>query len=306
MTRLRKLPINQRPTQCKLNSRQLAGHLGIAALLAIALIKAASASTAQAGTAHPWLEHAPAGQTLAERIAPPEGFERLPASPHSFALWLRNLPMKPVGTKVMLHDGRPKWYQGAHFAVLDIDTGKRDLQQCADAVMRLRAEYLLAAGRAREIAFNDTGGAKPISYAKWSNSHRPRLKGQRLSWSRRARPDASYRSFRHYMNVVFAYAGTYSLSKELRPVATEDMVIGDVFIKGGFPGHAVLVSDMVRHPETGEKRFLLIQSYMPAQDMHVLKNPSDPFGGPWYALPLGGELDTPEWRFKADSLMRWR
>jgi hypothetical protein len=66
------------------------------------------------------------------------------------------------------------------------------------------------------------------------------------------------------MHVVLAYAGTYSLEHELKPVPLGDIEIGDVFVKGGFPGHAVLVADMVENSATGEKRFLLIQSYMPA------------------------------------------
>ena len=82
------------------------------------------------------------------------------------------------------------------------------------------------------------------------------------------------------------------------------MRIGDVFIKGGFPGHAVIVADLVENKLTKAKRFLLIQSYMPAQDMHVLKNPANGDASPWYAVPAG-DLVTPEWTFRPGSLRRW-
>jgi hypothetical protein len=107
------------------------------------------------------------------------------------------------------------------------------------------------------------------------------------------------------MNLVFAYAGTYSLERELDPVPLAGVQIGDVFIKGGFPGHAVLVADMAENTETGEKRLLLIQSYMPAQEMHVLKNPAAPDGTPWYPAAFSGPLVTPEWTFPEGALHRW-
>ncbi len=99
------------------------------------------------------------------------------------------------------------------------------------------------------------------------------------------------------MDYVFAYAGTYSLEHELKPVTAEAIEIGDVFVKGGFPGHAVLVADMASNPQTGERRFLLVQSYMPAQEMHVLKNPAASDGSPWYPAAFEGALVTPEWTF---------
>ena len=107
------------------------------------------------------------------------------------------------------------------------------------------------------------------------------------------------------MDLVFAYAGTYSLEHELKPTPLADIQIGDVFVKGGFPGHAVLVADMVENAQTGEKRFLLIQSYMPAQEMHVLKNPGATDGSPWYPAAFTGNLVTPEWTFAPGALHRW-
>ena len=90
-----------------------------------------------------------------------------------------------------------------------------------------------------------------------------------------AAADSSYVTFRAYLDTVFMYAGSYSLARELEPVADPSTVMpGDVFVQGGFPGHAVLVADVTANAR-GERRFLLVQSYMPAQDVHVLVNPLD-------------------------------
>jgi Domain of unknown function (4846) len=240
--------------------------------------------TADAATAYPWHEQSVVPtETLSARIAPPQGFERVPQPAGSFGAWLRGLPLKPAGTAVLLHTGQVKPNQSAHVAVIDIDTGVRDLQQCADAIMRLRAEWLYGMGRAQTIAFNDTDGKRMVF---------------------RGNPD-DRKSFSKFMTRVFAFAGTYSLAKELKSKKLTDLAVGDVFIKGGFPGHAVLVVDVAIHPDKIEKRFLLAQSYMPAQDMHILKNPAATDNSPWYALGDEQELVTPEWTFAADSLRSW-
>jgi len=226
-----------------------------------------------------------AADRLIDRIAPPEGFQRIAVAPGSFADWLRHLPLRPPQTPVRLYDGRPRWQQDKHAAVIAIDTGKRDLQQCADAIMRLRAEYFLSIGQPRQIAFNYTNG-KRHAYRGASSDRR---------------------AFRRYMIGVFAYAGTYSLEREMRYAPLGEMQIGDVFIKGGFPGHAMLVVDMAEHPETGEKRFMLLQSFMPAQDMHVVKNPRAAGDTAWFAIPdPDGQLITPDWIFPAKSLRRFQ
>lgn len=276
-----------------------------AGLIALTVAMAGSAARAEVGYA--WRSAGASAETLAQRFPAPQGFRRSQPTPGSFGAWLAGLPLKPAGASVLLHTGQPKGRQDVHAAVVDIDAGARDLQQCADAIMRLRAEWLFAAGRARDIAFNDTGAAKPMSFARWAEGERPKPQGRGLVWSRTAAADPSYASFRRYMDSVFTFAGTYSLERELASAPTSDAQPGDVFIKGGFPGHAVLVVDVVTHTTTGEKRLLLAQSFMPAQDIHILKDPARAGDAWWFPAPAPGQpFQTPEWPFPPDSLKRWR
>lgn len=83
------------------------------------------------------------------RIPLPPGYKRKAANPGSFAEWLRKIALKEDNT-VYLYNGKMKGNQQAQFAVLDIPVGEKDLQQCADAVMRIRAEYLFEQRRFNE------------------------------------------------------------------------------------------------------------------------------------------------------------
>jgi hypothetical protein len=216
---------------------------------------------------------------------------------------LRGLPLRPPGTAVELFDGRPKARQDVHFAVVDIDTGSRDLQQCADAVIRMRAEYLFDAGCAARVAFDFTSGDE-ARWSAWAAGSRPQVQGSDVSWRSSAARDASYSNFRRYLDLVFTYAGSSSLEHELVRVEDSSQIqAGDVFIRGGFPGHAVLVLDVAADSE-GQRVFLLAQSYMPAQDFHVLRDPTHR-DNPWYEARPNGVLTTPEWTFAFDDLHRF-
>jgi hypothetical protein len=244
-------------------------------------------------------------QSVCERISVPAGFKRTVVAKGSFSDWLRYLPLKPGKSEVHLYNGKLKGNQNAHFAVLNIDVGSTDIQQCADAVMRLRAEYLYSIKDYDRLHFNFTSGHS-IGFKKWSQGFRTVIKGNNVTWSKNAAVSDAYPVFRSYCNTIFNYAGTSSLSKELKAVKDiNDMKIGDVFIVGGFPGHAVLVVDMCENIKTGEKLFMIQQSYMPAQEMHILKNKNSASYSPWYSLNFGYELETPEWTFRKDQLMRF-
>lgn len=243
------------------------------------------------------------GKDISDRIDVPEGFDRIATEEGSFGDYLRSLPLKPHGSPVLYFNGDIKSAE-VHVAVLDIDVGDRDLQQCADAVMRLRAEYLYSKGEFEKIHFNFTNGFR-VDYSKWMQGNRVVINGNKTTWVKKTNESTDYQSFRKYLDIVFAYAGTASLAKELNSVTIEDMQIGDVFIKGGSPGHCVIIVDMAINKKTDEKLFLLAQSYMPAQDIHLLKNLNNEDGNPWYSLKDDESLDTPQWDFSIEQLMRF-
>ncbi len=244
------------------------------------------------------------GTTVLERILVPEGFERVAVGENTFEKYLRSLPLKPHGAKVTYHDGRTKPLD-VHVAVLDIDVGERDLQQCADSVIRLRAEYLYGQGLYDRIHFNFTNGFN-ADYSKWMNGYRIKVSGNNAQWVKQDSSGTDYASFRKYLDMVFAYAGTLSLSKEMENIPVKEMQPGDVFLKGASPGHCVIVLDMAENEKTGEIIFITAQGYMPAQEMHILKNPANEQGNPWYPLDFGDELTTPEWTFTRDQLYRFK
>ena len=298
-----------RPSQARIFLGRLASHvqqhrtvrLRNPSIVAIAVL-ASWPVRAESPAPYPWLRTIAEG-TVEARVDPPPGFHRTAVPSESFAAWLRSLPVKPGRPQVRLFNGSLKSNQEAHHVVLDVDVGKRDRQQCADAVMRLRAEYLHQASKDGEICFRFTDGT-PARWSEWQQGKRPQLSGRKTEWRKSVGADASYGSFRRYLDAVFSYAGTFSLARELATVDDARRIdSGDVFIQGGFPGHAVIVVDVAEDAQ-GHRAVLLAQSYMPAQDIHILRNPEHP-NNPWYTIPGAGPLVTPEWDFPAGSLRRF-
>jgi len=95
------------------------------------------------------------------------------------------------------------------------------------------------------------------------------------------------------------------LDKISRPVYNlSEMKIGDIFVKAGSPGHAMIVADIAINSK-GEKIFMLAQGLMPAQDIHIVKNPMDGKMSPWYKVTTDPKIVTPQWVFYRNQLKRW-
>lgn len=258
-----------------------------------------------AGVFH-WLgSGAPADVETVRDLPPPAGYVRANVESEGFADWLRDVPLKPAGTPARRWDGRRSRGQHMVHRVVDIDVGDRDLQQCADSVIRLRAEYLYSTEALDEIAFDFTSGDRS-RFSRWAEGFRPHVRNNDVSWRKRAAADASYDSFRDYLDNVFMYAGTWSLAREMERVpGVADIRGGDVYIKGGFPGHVVIVMDVARNPDTGRTAVLLAQGFMPAMDLHVVTNSRDRSMSPWYVVDDRRLLRTPWGVFRPSQLMRF-
>ncbi len=276
---------------------------------------------------YPWLQNYDAKNTIAERIKVPEGYTRVKVKKNSFADWLRHLPLKPKGTFVRYWNGGLKSNQDIHVSVVDMDLIGRDLQQCADAVIRLRVEYLWSVGKADEIQFSYSCSREPIPWKRWKegwrtkiykingrdafrwvkiDSYEQKLRLSKLSWPFTSFRDDSRENFKNYLYSIMMYAGTWSLSKDMNEIISSEVKIGDAFVQGALPGfgHAVLILDMAVS-NSGKKIMLLGQSYMPAQDFHMLKNSQHEFS-PWYDVNFGETLNTPQWTFQANNARRFQ
>ncbi|AMR31483.1 hypothetical protein A0256_08615 [Mucilaginibacter sp. PAMC 26640] len=218
--------------------------------------------------------------TVSARFKAPSGYQRERVAPGSFGAFLRSLPLKPTGTPTRTYTGAIARTNPYTAGVVDMSIGTQDLQQCADAVMRLRGEYLFAKHDYNAISFNFTSGFK-CDFVHYADGYRY----SNNKWVRKAKNDYSYASFKRYMSLVFSYAGTLSLEKELKPLTnSSDLKTGDVFIHGGSPGHCFIILDVAENA-SHQKRFLLAQSFMPAQNIQVLQN-----GSPWFSLTEAAEI----------------
>lgn len=244
----------------------------------------------------------PSGTTLETRFQLPEGYTRLSYSKDSFGEFVRKYPLCENGSEVFLYNGSKKGNQNAHIAIFDMDLVNDDLQQCADSVIRMYAEYFYKKKQYELMQFHFVNGFS-CDFSKWSQGMRVNIDGNSTTWYQGATSDDSNKAFESYLRTVFCYASTLSLEKESKSIQLKDIQIGDIFIHGGSPGHVVMVVDVCKNKQK-EKAFLLAQGYMPAQQFHILQNPQHT-DNPWYyTKDLSSALDTPEYDFTMDELKR--
>lgn len=243
------------------------------------------------------------GNTLETRIEVPDGYKRVEACDGSLGEFIRSYPLKDADEPLLLYNGKKKFNQSSGAAVFSLPLEDMDLQQCADSVMRVYAEYFWENKEYNKIRFHFTNGFL-CEYTKWRDGYRVKIDGNNVTWSKEASYDDSYENFVSYLHMVFNYAGTLSMeSYETKEISLDDMTIGDVIIKGGSPGHVVLVIDECKNSD-GKSAYLLGQGYMPAQEFHVITNPlhgDDPW---YYEDEISFPFETAEYEFEDESMIR--
>jgi hypothetical protein len=158
------------------------------------------------------------------------------------------------------------------------------LQQCADALIRIRAEYLFSQQRIQEIAFHFTNGSY-FSFKEYTEGIRPLIIRGRFTFAQTAQScNFTHESLRSYLNIVYTYANTESLCKELK--SADNFDIGTVIIHPGSPGHCTMIIDR-KILKPCDTVYMMAEGYIPAQSIYILANPYEPKLSPWYHLKKG-------------------
>ncbi|WP_298902291.1 DUF4846 domain-containing protein [uncultured Psychroserpens sp.] len=243
--------------------------------------------------------------TIKSRVNCPEGYKRVAYAKGSFEEYLRHYKLKPFGSKIINYDDTAYFWQGGHVGILEIPVPQNGLQQCADALIRIRSEYLWKNNRKDEIGFNFTSGHY-CSWKKYAEGYRPKINGSKVTFSKTASPNDTEANFYKYLNLIYTYSGTLSLFNELSEIEdVSQLKIGDMLIKGGTPGHIVMICDEVIN-EKGEKRFLLFQGNTPAQSVHLVKNLEDATLSPWYQLEKDAVIPVSNYTFSSSKFVRFK
>ncbi len=236
----------------------------------------------------------PKANILKYRLIPISGFTRESTPKKSWPDFLQNLKLEDFGKPILKYDGSEITDQKHHVAILPYDVGTLDLQQCADALIRLRAEYLFDLKKYDEIGFEFTSGDY-YSWQHYYNGYRPIINGNNVSFVKNATsaPKDSYQDFRKYLDIIYTYAGTISLSKELKTSNNKtELFIGDLIVTPGSPGHVVMVVDKITNKN--EHRYAIAEGFTPAQSIHILSINNNP----WFDIKPEKEISTPRYYFK--------
>ena len=245
---------------------------------------------------YPWLTNYSGRDTIVATFIPPRGYERASVLAGTFARWLRNLPLRYSQGRLA---SAP-----AYAGVIDIDLdGSGPGGGCIGAIVRLRAEYMLADGEPELIRFGAGSG-------KWLRWLPPQSSSTWSASSPTCRPDEAaetYASFRGYLADVNRQMTVSSFTKSLARVPDLRQVrIGDVYLRTSGDACAAIVVDSVLRPSDGQRLFLLAQVTKGGREMVVLLNSGKSELGPWFEADSDEPIVTPMGSFGRDMLRRFR
>ncbi|CAA0179417.1 conserved hypothetical protein [Tenacibaculum maritimum] len=245
------------------------------------------------------------GMTIKNRVKPPYGYKRVCYEAGTFESFIQNYTLKEYGSSIINYDKTKYFYQIGHIGILTLSVPENGLQQCADALIRLRAEYLWKTNQKEKIGFEFTSGHY-CSWKKYAAGYRPKIEGNKVTFYKIAKANYTKTAFYKYLNLIYTYSGTLSLYNELpKVVREEDLQLGDMLVKPGTPGHILMLVDEVINRK-GEKLFVLAQGNTPAQSVHLLKNFNNASLTPWYSLKKNALIQVPGYSFDNSQFIRFK
>ncbi len=247
------------------------------------------------------------GMTVSSRINPPMGYTRVRAAENAFASFLRAYPLRAAGAQVALYNEQERQDAKAA-AVLDVMLGKKNHEGPAGAMARLIAEYLYAQQNYADISFT-IGRNFDFTFDKWRQGKK--LNSDATGWTSGGTDSNGEDNFKAYLTNLFVYISMNTLEKDLvriEDVDSDEIQVGDIFIGNNAQGKktAVMVADLCRNDETGEYLMLLVQGGTPAQQLHIVENPTSTALSPWYPCSFATELVTPDVTIAIEDRYRFK
>jgi hypothetical protein len=204
------------------------------------------------------------------------GYGGFPDDPNSWSEWLRLLPLAASGTPVRNYRGEivVPGDDEQLAAVVAIDIGSRDLQQSADVLLRLHAEWRWYRGELRMLYLSDSKLELPLQ--KWGAGERLVAAGGQPKWVAQAaaKPKLDGVDFREYLEAVLAWSDGQALVAESVPLAPEGLEPGAFFLRQGHPADVLVVLDVATSP-AGERAMLLAHARNPSENIHVIRPTRD-------------------------------
>ncbi len=159
------------------------------------------------------------------------GWERILPESGSFGEYLQQLPFE-ITDSTYFWNGATEIHHSVAAVYKFQDFTEN--QQCADVIMRFYSDYKKSKGQ--EIRWHDVQG----NLKKWDG-----------------------KNYSGYMRDIYNYSNTYSLSRfDSYSVAIEEMRPGDILVIPGFPGHIVLIVDVLK--KDGRLKLAVVEGFTPA------------------------------------------
>lgn len=229
-----------------------------------------------------WFVSNPLNVSRLGDVPTPPGYQRIEAG-DSYTTFIRNLPLKPRGSRVKLYKGGNAHMQWLAAAVIDWPVLSNS-EQCADVTMRVRGEYLLSEKRYSDLCFTGVDGKE---YAYTGGSSRD--------------------AFVKYMKNVYVKCNTASVYKETRQRSFKDVRPGDVLVypsrRKGMSGHAILVADVAR-TKSGKTAILCVEGNTPAREAHIVRS-LHPLHPCWHYIREGEDIWVSVFHFHPKELRHY-
>lgn len=241
-------------------------------------------------------------EAVSDRIAAPDGYDRVILPSGSFGDWLRHLPAGDASSPVRRANGRTVLIPSDDpnlAATIQLQPHTNALGP-AGMMVRLRAEHCWGTKSLEQAAFHFTSGQR-LSWQAWASGVRALTGESGPYFEMTGMVDDGRDSFCAWVETVLQFTSCESLLDDTRKVEDGTIAPGDLLLRGGRDAHALIVLDAATDA-SGRVAVLLGSGSSPAGTFHVLRASND---SPWFMLS-SRTIDTGiHGRFELNHLRRW-